>query len=191
MTMNNSQIPPSAYQSANPSASSAPYPVGHPIRLRGVKLSRTLEGHTDVVTSVALSASGHLALSGSWDNTIKLWDLANGRCLRTLKVDVDEIISVALSDDGHWAFVVSVRQLYNGSNDKVLQIWDLGHGDCLDTLYLEDLSWAELSASVSETIERDDHQMLTNLSLGNNPSVLSADGRWALHGLEGLRKLYS
>ena len=44
---------------------------------------RTLSGHSDRVMSVALSADGSRALSGSSDNTLKLWDLITGDCLAT------------------------------------------------------------------------------------------------------------
>ena len=36
------------------------------------------------MSSVAVSADGRLALSGSADHTVKIWDLATGQELRTL-----------------------------------------------------------------------------------------------------------
>ena len=36
---------------------------------------RTLEGHASHVNSVALSADARWALSASWDNTLRLWEL--------------------------------------------------------------------------------------------------------------------
>ena len=46
---------------------------------------RTFEGHTQGVHSVALSADGRWALSGSYDNTLRLWEVASGRCVRTFE----------------------------------------------------------------------------------------------------------
>ncbi|HQN30943.1 MAG TPA: hypothetical protein PKX20_07425, partial [Methanothrix soehngenii] len=45
---------------------------------------RSFEGHTGWVSSVAVTAAGHV-VSGSADRTIKIWDLASGRLLRSLE----------------------------------------------------------------------------------------------------------
>jgi WD40 repeat protein len=34
---------------------------------------QTLSGHTDTVTSVVFSSDGQTLVSGSWDDTVRLW----------------------------------------------------------------------------------------------------------------------
>ena len=46
---------------------------------------RTLEGHTDLVSGVALSGDGRRAVSASSDGTLKVWEVESGRELRTLE----------------------------------------------------------------------------------------------------------
>ena len=41
-------------------------------------------GHADIIHSVAFSPDGRYIASGSWDRTIKLWDVATGKEIRTL-----------------------------------------------------------------------------------------------------------
>ena len=63
---------------------------------------RTLEGHSDFVTSVALSGDGTRIVSGSWDKTVRVWDAQSGKCLRKLEghFHSEFVNSVAWSGDG-------------------------------------------------------------------------------------------
>ena len=57
-------------------------PEGHNSKC-GPKPTLILEGHTDTVLSLALSADGRLAVSGSGeDNTLHVWNLDSGECLK-------------------------------------------------------------------------------------------------------------
>ena len=51
------------------------------------QLLATLQGHTGLVYSVALSADGQLVASGSFDGTVRLWEVSSGTFLRTLRRD--------------------------------------------------------------------------------------------------------
>jgi WD40 repeat protein len=55
------------------------------------------------VYSVAFSPDGQTALSGSWDNTLILWEVATGEALRTFEGHTGVVYSVAFSPDGQTA----------------------------------------------------------------------------------------
>jgi WD40 repeat protein len=99
------------------------------------KCLRTFEGHTSSVNSVCLSMDGRFALSGSgftrsgakWstETSLKLWEVATGRCLHTFEGHTTDVTSVCLSADGHFAL--------SGSYDKTLKLWEVATGRCLRT----------------------------------------------------------
>ena len=61
---------------------------------------RILEGHSDGVTSVAFSSDGTQVVSGSYDNTVRIWDVATGDIAHILRGHQDWVTSVAYSHDG-------------------------------------------------------------------------------------------
>src|SRR5687768_928977 len=69
----------------------------------GPDVVRTLKGHDDGVYSVAFSPDGKFLVTGSFDNTIKLWETATGKELKTYGGPTGHqkmILSVAVSPDG-------------------------------------------------------------------------------------------
>ena len=83
-----------------------------------------LEGHASSVYGI--KASGNTVLSGSVDETMRLWDLRTGHCVRTMEGHAGVVRSVDM--DGHCRTAVS------GSTDKTVRLWDLGSGRCSATL---------------------------------------------------------
>ncbi|MBN1313640.1 MAG: serine/threonine protein kinase [Anaerolineae bacterium] len=71
---------------------------------------RILEGHSDAVTSVALSPDGKTLASGSLDKTVILWDLETGDLIRTLETP-EEVYDVEFYPDGT-IVLVGGQQLY-------------------------------------------------------------------------------
>ena len=76
---------------------------------------RLLQGHTNVVLSLAFSPDGGRLLSGSGDNTARLWDVESGKALAVLRGHTDHIYAVAFSPDG--------GRLVTGSDDDTLRLW--------------------------------------------------------------------
>jgi WD40 repeat protein len=68
---------------------------------------RTLEGHSDSVTGVAVTPDARCAVSASADNTLKVWDPGSGRWLRTLEGHSDSVTGVAVAPDGRRAVSAS------------------------------------------------------------------------------------
>ena len=97
-------------------------------RLRHISdLSRmTLRGHEDWIGSIAFSPDGKRIVSGSADNTIKVWDTATGEEVKTLRGHEDGVKSIAFSPDG--------KRIVSGSVDKTIKIWDAATGAELMTL---------------------------------------------------------
>ncbi|WP_396753935.1 WD40 repeat domain-containing protein, partial [Microcystis aeruginosa] len=81
-------------------------------------LDKTLTGHSREVLSVVYSPDGRYLASGSWDKTIKIWDVATGKQLRTLTGHSSPVYSVVYSPDG--------RYLASGSGDETIKIWRVG-----------------------------------------------------------------
>ena len=83
-------------------------------------------GHSGAVFSCALSHDNKYILSGSDDNTLKLWDAESGSCISTLTGHSDWIRTCALSHDN--------KYILSGSSDKTLKLWDAESGSCISTL---------------------------------------------------------
>lgn len=70
----------------------------------------TLAGHGDFVLSTDFSPDGTLAVTGSWDRTVKVWDVDTGRELHTFDVNTgDAVLSVKFSPDGAQLVIATVR----------------------------------------------------------------------------------
>ena len=98
---------------------------------------RTLSGHRNWVTALAVTADGRVVSGSDPDGTVKVWDLNSGRELRTLEGHGGRVMALALTGDG---------RVVSGSDDGTVKVWDLdsgqeqrtlsGHGDGVNALAL-------------------------------------------------------
>ncbi|MBT21430.1 hypothetical protein CMK17_15965 [Candidatus Poribacteria bacterium] len=75
-----------------------------------------LEGHSGSVNSAIYSPGGQRIVTGSSDNTAKVWDANTGKELFTLKSHDGYVKSVAYGPDG--------QRIVTASADKTAKVWD-------------------------------------------------------------------
>lgn len=86
---------------------------------------RSLTGHSHFIQDIVISSDGQFALSGSWDGTLRLWDLNYGTTTRRFVGHGKDVLSVAFSADN--------RQIVSGSRDKTIKLWNT-LGECKYTI---------------------------------------------------------
>jgi F-box/WD-40 domain protein MET30 len=83
---------------------------------------KTFKGHSNGVT--CLQFDHNILATGSYDATIKIWDIETGKVLRTLTGHTYGIRTLQFDDS----------KLISGSFDKTIKIWNWHTGECLSTL---------------------------------------------------------
>lgn len=86
---------------------------------------RRLVGHNHYVQDVTCTADGKYVLSGSWDGTLRLWDLENDAKNVLFRGHTKDVLSVAFSDTN--------KHIVSGSRDKTIKVWNV-IGRCAATL---------------------------------------------------------
>ncbi len=76
-----------------------------------------LAGHDGPVRAVAFSPQGRLALSGSEDNTIRVWDVAGGEEVKALRGHSSAVRACVFSPDG--------ERVLSGGDDQRVRVWDV------------------------------------------------------------------
>ncbi len=89
---------------------------------------RTFKGHTDKVTSVAVSPDGKQLISGSDDKTIRVWDIEKAEPVQVLKEHQNYVLSVAFSRDGKRFLSAGGGQWrgpqFTTESDQIVRLWD-------------------------------------------------------------------
>ncbi|KAL1518386.1 hypothetical protein ABEB36_002017 [Hypothenemus hampei] len=93
-------------------------------RYKPIRTPKMLKGHDDHVIT-CLQFSDNKIVSGSDDNTLKVWSAVTGKCLRTLVGHTG----------GVWSSQMSGNIIISGSTDRTLKVWDAESGVCRHTLF--------------------------------------------------------
>jgi guanine nucleotide-binding protein subunit beta-2-like 1 protein len=77
---------------------------------------KSLLGHNHFVQDIALSRDGMFVITCSWDKTMRLWNLAEGKTESRFVGHTADVLSVSFSPDN--------RLIVSGSRDKTIKIWN-------------------------------------------------------------------
>ena len=84
------------------------YIVGKPLK--------SLHGHNHFVSSLALNSDSTKLVSGSWDKTIRLWDIPSSKSEKIFKGHTKDVLCIAFSHDE--------RLIFSGGMDNTLKYWN-------------------------------------------------------------------
>jgi len=84
------------------------YIVGKPLK--------SFHGHNHFVSSLALNSDSTKLVSGSWDKTIRLWDIPTAKSNAIFKGHTKDILCIAFSHDE--------RLIFSGGMDNTLRYWN-------------------------------------------------------------------
>lgn len=101
-----------------------------------LKPLRRLNGHQNRV--MALAVAGGVAASGSWDRTVRIWDLDSGALVRTIR-QPSPVNTIALGPGGGLLVV--------GGHDGIVRLWDVASGRPLGSLKGHELGITQVAVS--------------------------------------------
>jgi F-box and WD-40 domain protein MET30 len=84
--------------------------------------TKIFRGHSNGV--MCLQFDDNILATGSYDSTIKIWNIDTGDCIRTLRGHTSGIRTLQFDD----------TKLISGSLDRTLKVWNWRTGDCISTL---------------------------------------------------------
>lgn len=102
-------------------------------------LQQTISAHSDWVRCLSFTPEGTRLVSGSFDKTIKVWQLDEGIAIHTLADHLKGVFALAVSPDG--------KLLASGSWDELIKLWNLETGTLLQNLNQHQASVRSLAIS--------------------------------------------
>ena len=97
-------------------------------------------GHSQALSSIAITPDSRFLASGSVDATIKLWDLVTGRLVRTFEGHRSTVTSIVATPDG--------RHLITGSHDGTIKLWETASGRLLKSFGRHPLGVSSIASTL-------------------------------------------
>jgi len=131
--------------------------------IKKMMVQKKFIGHTSGIRHACLewSKDGKIFLSGSWDGSIRLWDIQTGKELAHLQAGYGEVMSLSLSPDSNFA----LSSYLSGPNQPVIY-WDLKQKKEINRFGIVGNPWFAHKALHVQSV------------------TFSPDGKTALFGLE-------
>eukprot|EP01052_Picozoa_sp_SAG31_P030230 SAG31_NODE_3084_length_4695_cov_3.336741_2_plen_381_part_00 len=161
-------------------------------------IMRRLAGHTGPVSAL-VALPGNMLASGSWDGTIRIWDLKTGEARHVIAAHDGPVLALV---DMQQPWDGGLPLLASGGQDRTIKLWAAGHGQLVRTLVGHKDSVAALavvsadpvhaelglnlvSGSTDGTIRLWDHQSsceaVRELAGGHNGRTVSVNDHEARH----------
>ena len=119
-------------------------------------VSKLFYEHKRGISDLSVTKDGNLLVSASFDKSVKLWDLANGECIKTLKVN-SVVETVAIASDA--SFIAIAGQIgnygiffFNSELNKELYVLE-GHSNTVGMIRLSDNNQRLVSCSSDKSIK--------------------------------------
>lgn len=97
------------------------------------------KGHQEVVYDAKFLPDGKSLVTASFDQTLKLWDVATQSTLRTMEGHTGIVLTVDVSPDG--------KLIASGGSDRTIRLWDVPNSDSISTINVHDTAVTAMAAS--------------------------------------------
>jgi periodic tryptophan protein 2 len=130
--------------------------------------SDVLAGHEGPVACLDFSKGGAMLASGSWDGTLKLWDVYKNSCIETMEHGCD-VLAVAFRPDG--------KEVCTTATNGIIYFWDTESGSQISTIEgRRDISGGRLNTDARTADNSARSKYFTSVSYTADGSCIIAGG---------------
>lgn len=151
----------------------------------GCRMSVSVSGHEDWVAAVAWSPDCSRLATCAFDETARVWDVANGVEVLTLRGHQEKVRSVRWSPDG--------SRLATGDDSGVVRLWSTDTGQLVDSYHSHDsdvwsLAWSPDGSHLAACWRNSRVAIVWNVGTGHSVACLSGhddfvmDVAWSPNG---------